>query len=421
MQSQSDKPPGVSRVDLRTAAMRVVRSLTEAGNIAYFAGGCVRDRLMGLEPTDYDIATDARPDAVGRLFRKSQHVGESFGVMLVSSMGHQIQVAAFRTEGVYSDGRHPDTVAYSDARHDAQRRDFTINGLFENPLTGELIDFVGGQADLKAKLIRAIGDPHARLREDRLRMLRAVRFSARFGFAIDAATSEAIRADADDLRGLSPERIGQELKQMLSDRNRAVAAMELQALGLDQAVLHEPHQAAALNRLGRLPADVAYPTALAAWLLDRHEDADADVIARARRWSAALLLSNADQTAMSRCLDVYETLRGAWPQLSVAKQKRLAAGGEFDEALLLLQATDPQAFARIRREVSVLAESDLAPPALIGGHDLIALGLPRGPLFKRVLDAVYDAQLEGTVREKAAALALAKTISLTEEGGSSDS
>ncbi|MCZ6492945.1 MAG: CCA tRNA nucleotidyltransferase [Planctomycetota bacterium] len=421
MQSQSDKPPGVSRVDLRTAAMRVVRSLTEAGNIAYFAGGCVRDRLMGLEPTDYDIATDARPDAVGRLFRKSQHVGESFGVMLVSSMGHQIQVAAFRTEGVYSDGRHPDTVAYSDARHDAQRRDFTINGLFENPLTGELIDFVGGQADLKAKLIRAIGDPHARLREDRLRMLRAVRFSARFGFAIDAATSEAIRADADDLRGLSPERIGQELKQMLSDRNRAVAAMELQALGLDQAVLHEPHQAAALNRLGRLPADVAYPTALAAWLLDRHEDADADVTARARRWSAALLLSNADQMAMSRCLDVYETLRGAWPQLSVAKQKRLAAGGEFDEALLLLQATDPQAFARIRREVSVLAESDLAPPALIGGHDLIALGLPRGPLFKRVLDAVYDAQLEGTVREKAAALALAKTISLTEEGGSSDS
>ncbi|MCZ6542552.1 MAG: CCA tRNA nucleotidyltransferase [Planctomycetota bacterium] len=420
MQSQGDKPRGDSRVDLRTAAMRVVRSLTEAGNIAYFAGGCVRDRLMGLEPTDYDIATDARPDAVGRLFRKSQHVGESFGVMLVSSMGHQIQVAAFRTEGVYSDGRHPDTVAYSDARHDAQRRDFTINGLFENPLTGELIDFVGGQADLKAKLIRAIGDPHARLREDRLRMLRAVRFSARFGFAIDAATSEAIRADADDLRGLSPERIGQELKQMLSDRNRAVAAMELQALGLDQAVLHEPHQAAALNRLGRLPADVAYPTALAAWLLDRHEDADADVTARARRWSAALLLSNADQTAMSRCLDVYETLRGAWPQLSVAKQKRLAAGGEFDEALLLLQATDPQAFARIRREVSVLAESDLAPPALIGGHDLIALGLPRGPLFKRVLDAVYDAQLEGTVREKAAALALAKTISLTEEGGSSD-
>ena len=420
MRSQGDKPRGVSRVDLRTAATQVVRSLTEAGNIAYFAGGCVRDRLMGLEPTDYDIATDARPDAVGKLFRKSQHVGESFGVMLVSSMGHQIQVAAFRTEGVYSDGRHPDTVAYSDARHDAQRRDFTINGLFENPLTGELIDFVGGQADLKAKLIRAIGDPNARLREDRLRMLRAVRFSARFGFAIDAATSEAIRAGADDLSGVSPERIGQELKQMLSDRNRAVAAIELQTLGLDQAVLHEPHQAAAPNRLSRLPADVAYPTALAAWLLDRHADADADVTSRARRWSAALLLSNADQAAMSRCLDVYEALRGSWPQLSVAKQKRLAAGGEFDEALLLLQATDPEAFANIRREVSVLAESDLAPPALIGGHDLIALGLPRGPLFKRVLDAVYDAQLEGTVREKAAALALAKTISQTAEGGSSD-
>ena len=180
---RQSRPP--HRPDLRAAAVEVVRVLTQTGYVAYFAGGCVRDRLLGLEPADYDVATDARPEAVGRLFRRSQHVGESFGVMLVSIMGHSLQVATFRTEGVYSDGRHPDTVAFSDAIHDAQRRDFTVNGLFEDPLRGQIIDFVGGQADLKAGLVRAIGDPGARLREDRLRMLRAVRFAARFEFKIE--------------------------------------------------------------------------------------------------------------------------------------------------------------------------------------------------------------------------------------------
>jgi poly(A) polymerase len=398
------------RVDLRTAAVEVVRALTDAGYVAYFAGGCVRDRLMGHEPTDYDVATDARPDAVAGLFRSAHHVGESFGVMLVRRKGHPIQVATFRTDGVYSDGRRPDTVSFADAEHDARRRDFTINGLFEDPLTGEIIDHVGGRADLKAGLIRAIGDPQARLREDALRMLRAVRFAARYEFAIEGDTGEAIRAAAGSLRGVSRERIGQELRRMLSDRNRAVAAWELQYLGLDGSVLEESHRTPAPGRLGRLPEDADYPTALAAWLLDRHEGRDPDVIARARRWSKALLLSNAEQNALHRCLEIYSTLRGPWSGLGVARQKRLAAAPRFEQALSLLQATDRQAFVDVRRRVLALEETEIAPPPLISGEDLIGLGLTPGPLFKRVLDAVYDAQLEGGLGDRTEALALARTL-----------
>src|SRR5438477_2510282 len=177
----SEPLPDPGAKGMRDAAVHIAGKLAEAGHIAYLAGGCVRDRLMGHEPLDYDIATDAKPEKVRAVFPKLRCVGESFGVMLVRAFGHEIEVATFRTDGVYSDSRHPDHVEFSDAQHDAQRRDFTINGMFENPLTGEIIDYVGGKADLESKLIRGIGDPHARLREDRLRMLRAVRLAARFG------------------------------------------------------------------------------------------------------------------------------------------------------------------------------------------------------------------------------------------------
>ncbi|MCH8006322.1 MAG: heparinase II/III family protein, partial [Planctomycetes bacterium] len=250
---------------------------------------------MGVEPSDYDVASDARPEQVGALFGGAHRVGESFGVMLVSVMGHQIEVATFRSDGFYSDGRRPDTVTFSDASHDARRRDFTINGLFEDPLSGRVIDFVGGQADLEARLIKAIGDPEARLAEDQLRMLRAVRFAARFSFAIDTATAEAIRGGAEDLGRISRERIGQEVRRMLTDRNRAVAAREIQYLGLDAAVLGESHQTAAPTRLGRLMEQVAYPTALAAWMLDRAEQTFLDVAARVRGWSTALVLALDDE------------------------------------------------------------------------------------------------------------------------------
>jgi hypothetical protein len=344
-----------------------------------------------------------------KLFPQAQHVGESFGVTLVRLHRHPIQIATFRTEGPYSDGRHPDSVSFTDAEHDAQRRDFTINGLFEDPLADRIIDYVGGRADLEAKVIRAIGDPRARLREDALRMLRAVRFAARFEFDIEEGTAEAIRVSAGDLRGVSRERIGQELKWMLSHPNRAVAAWTLQYLGLDTAVLQEPCVTAAPRRLGRLPDDAPYPTALAAWLLDRTGGAT-DLVDHVRRWTAALLLSNADGGALSGCLRIHETLAGQWPQLGVAAQKRLAARPEFDQAMMVLQAGDTQAFVDVRRRVLTLAETQIAPSPLISGDDLIGLGLTPGPLFKRVLDAVYDAQLEGGLRDKPEALELAKAL-----------
>ncbi|MCI0631364.1 MAG: CCA tRNA nucleotidyltransferase [Phycisphaerales bacterium] len=413
-----------NQMTVRQAAVDVVRALSEAGHVAYFAGGCVRDRLMGHEPADYDVATDARPEQVAEVFRRAIEVGESFGVMLVPINGHKIQVATFRVDGVYSDSRHPDSVTFSDAQHDAARRDFTINGLFEDPLagpsgSGRLIDYVGGQADLEARIIRAIGDPHARLREDRLRMLRAVRFAARFSFAIEAETADAIRSGAGELIGISRERVGEEIKRMLADPNRAVAAWEMQYLGLDAAVLMEPNQKVAPTRLGRLPDHASYSTALAAWLLDRNDDVARwdDLRDTAERWADALMLSNDERGAFFGCLDVYFTLVGGWARLGVAQQKRLAASPEFENGLLLLQATDRQLFVDVRRRVIDLSQSGLSPAPLIDGNDLINLGMKPGPIFSWVLRAVYDAQLEGSIQTKDEAVRLARSVSLTPPDG----
>ncbi len=403
--------------DLREAAVEVVRQLTQAGHAAYFAGGCVRDRLLNIAPADYDIATSARPEQVRAIFRRANEVGLAFGVMLVRVRQHEVQVATFRTDGVYSDSRHPDSVTFSDAEHDARRRDFTINGLFENPLNDRIIDYVGGQADLEARLLRAIGDPFARLREDRLRMLRAVRFASRFGFAIDPETADAIRAEAGELKGVSRERIGHEVRRMLSDPNRAVAAWEMQYLGLDEPTLQEPNRLTAPTRVGRLPDHAPYATALSGWLLDRHEVEGGDLLATANRWADALVLSNDERGAMHATLAVYATLQSAaWMRLGVASQKRLAVSPHFDSGIILLQATDRQAYVDVRTHVLRLAESGLAPDALITGGDLIDLGLSPGPLFSRVLTGVYDAQLEGTISTRDEAIRLAKAIAAAENG-----
>jgi poly(A) polymerase len=404
---------GGQQSDLREAAIDVLRKLVDGGFVAYFAGGCVRDRLMGLEPEDYDIATDARPEQVKSIFPKVQTVGESFGVMLVRAKRHTIQVATFRTEGVYSDGRRPDEVTFSDAEHDASRRDFTINGLFEDPINNLIIDHVGGQSDLEARVVRAIGDPFARIREDRLRMLRAVRFMARFGFSLDPDTADAIRASAGELKGVSRERVGEELRRMLSDSNRAVAAWELQYHGLDSAVLLESNRNVAPTRLGRLPDDVPYSTALAGWMIDRHGVQNDEMDDIAERWANALMLSNEERGAMCRTLDFYQTLLSGWASLGVAMQKRLAAKPDFNQAVLLLQATDRQMFVDVRRRVIDLSQTGLAPAPLIDGSDLIAIGMMPGPVFSRVLEAVYDAQLEGSVADKASAMALAKAVAQT--------
>src|SRR5262249_10299637 len=211
----------------REFALEVAKKLREAGFEALWAGGCVRDELLGLTPKDYDVATSATPDQIRDLFgrRRTLPIGASFGVITVLGprAAGQIEVATFRTDAAYSDGRHPDSVTFTTAEHDAQRRDFTINGLFFDPIAEKVVDYVGGQADLERHVLRAIGDPRLRFGEDKLRMLRAVRFAAAFNFAIDRQTLDAIQEMAPEISNVSAERIGAEIRRMLTDRSRAAA------------------------------------------------------------------------------------------------------------------------------------------------------------------------------------------------------
>lgn len=405
-QSRSSRQGASAKATTRQAAVKVAGELVKAGHIAYFAGGCVRDRLMGNEPADYDIATDARPEEVATIFRKIQRVGESFGVMLVRLLGCTIEVATFRSDGVYSDGRHPDEVTFSDAKHDAQRRDFTINGLFEEPGTGEIIDHVGGQADLERGIIRAIGDPQARLREDRLRMLRAVRFAARFGFAIEEQTVNAIRESAGQLEGVSRERIGQEIRKMLSDAGRVIAVRTLQDLGLDGIILMEDGRDEETLRIAGLAEEALFSTVLGAWLLDRHAGRGEDHAQIARRWGRALMLSNEELGGLKGCLEIYNTLKEGWRTLGLAGRKRLAVSRWFEAGLALLEAEDAKECSAIRHQVAELAADGLAPDPYLDGNDLLQTGISPGPAFGRLLEAVYDAQLEGAIRTKEEALTL---------------
>ena len=236
----------------REFAVEVVRQLRAAGHTALFAGGCVRDLLLGRPAKDYDVATTATPDQVRRLFghKRTLPVGASFGVIIVlgpREAGH-VEVATFRTEGPYQDGRRPSSVAFCTPEEDARRRDFTINGMFYDPMETRVLDFVGGEADLSSRVVRAIGDPHERVREDKLRMLRAVRFAATLDFALDPTTAEAIREMAGQLIIVSAERIAQELKKMLVDRHRRRAIELSESTELLPIILPE------LNRESREPA-----------------------------------------------------------------------------------------------------------------------------------------------------------------------
>lgn len=402
------RPP---RTSIHDAAQRVARELRERGFIAYFAGGCVRDRLVGREPKDFDVATDATPDDVRRIFRKTQEVGAAFGVMLVRLLGRTIEVTTFRAEGAYSDARRPDSVVFTDARTDAKRRDFTINGLFQDPETDEIIDFVGGRADLEEGIIRAIGDPAARLREDRLRMLRAVRFAARFDFAIEESTARAIRHDAGQLEGVSRERIGQEIKWMLTEPTRGRAVELLQSFGLDAIVLEEASTEPPCTHVASLPESFEYPAVLAAWWIDRNgSSAAVDPHEAARSWSRSLMLSRADETGMAQTLLLARDLLDRWPDLGVAGRKRMASRRWFRAALVIRRVDEPVSAESIAREVDELARTGLAPEPLLSGDDLVAIGLKPGPIFRDLLDRVYDAQLEGRIESVGEALDLARRL-----------
>ena len=392
----------------RNGAISILRKLREAGHETYFAGGCVRDRLLSGSPVEYDIATNATPEDIKKVFPKARSVGEAFGVMLVRRNDVMYDVATFRSDGPYSDHRHPDAVQFSDAKHDAQRRDFTINGMFEDPIEETIIDYVDGQADIDARLIRAIGNPQDRIEEDHLRMLRAVRFAARFSFAIESETADAIRQKSEKLIGVSKERIGEEVKKMLLDEQRGVAAWELQYLGLDRFILGEPSCMNAPTRLGRLFNVTSYATALAAWLIDRHSN-QCDEQSIANKWRDQLLLSNKVFEELKETLAIHKKLFD-WDQLGTAAQKRIAASPVCDAAMTILHAEDSALFVHIRKAIIEHEKTGLAPGRLINGHDLLDAGLRPSPKLGDVLEAVYDAQLEGSISNRNDALRLAKAI-----------
>ena len=440
------------------AAAAVVHTLAGAGHRAYLVGGCVRDMLMGHAPKDYDVATDARPDAVMALFRRSFGVGAHFGVVLVPMLvdGQEIvtEVATFRSDGAYSDGRRPDEVQYADdPKQDVLRRDFTINGMLldvdEYLASGDaasaVLDYVGGREDLRAGVVRAIGKPMRRFTEDKLRMLRAVRFAARFEFTIERETFAAIRVLAREIGQVSRERMRDELTRMLTEGHAAAAFEMLDASGLLEQVL--PEVAAmkgvaqppewhpegdvwvhTLLLLGQLPAGSAATLAWGALLHDVGKPPTYSVSDRIRfnghaeigtRMAAAICrrlhFSNED-TEQILSLVANHMRFGDIGKMKESTLKRFFRLPRFDEHLELHRLDVTSSHNRLElyefakaRFASAPAE-EVKPRLLVTGADLIAAGYRPGPGFKAMLDAAEDAQLEGMIRTTEEGLALVREM-----------
>jgi tRNA nucleotidyltransferase/poly(A) polymerase len=402
-------------VSEREAAVRVIEVLRGRDHIAYLAGGCVRDLLLGYEPKDFDVATDARPEQIQAYFRKTASVGAAFGVILVRDFGETIEVATFRSDGAYSDARRPDSIEYSSPELDAQRRDFTINALFLDPVGDRVIDFVDGQKDVEARVLRAVGDPDLRLQEDHLRALRAIRFAAKYELRIDERTRDAIRRHALELRGVSIERIGEEMRRMLVHPSRVSACVTIDELGLDDAIFgdmcsFDPY---VMQHLGER---VTYGLALASLALGRGHGIDEDPTNICAQYRVRLDLSNTDRDALRSILEITRTMRTQWDQLSVASKRRTGAQEHASDAILLLAAwctaMGSNLANTIAMELNTWAESDggICPPSLLDGRDLIEIGVESGPRFRDILDAVYDAQLESRITDKESALELAREL-----------
>lgn len=382
---------------LRDAAIEIVKVLRANGYQALLAGGCVRDMLLGRPAKDYDVATDAEPADVIGLFKRTLKVGAQFGVVIVLTDEHRIEVATFRSDAGYVDGRRPVEVRFTTAQQDALRRDFTVNGMFYDPVEGQVIDYVGGQADLQRRVIRTIGDPSERFSEDYLRLLRAVRFSTQLGFSIDPATYSAIRAHASKIVGISGERISMELEGILTCPGRAAGALLLTETGLAAAIfpgLGCDAMQKALGVLRRLRGQTSYPLALASLLVACRSD-------EALRALKVLKLSRSQAKHVRFLLD----RRGVLLQepLSLADLKRLLAGPFFWDLYELQRAVQKAgegpvgALVQVRRRVRALAGVELRPEPLLNGHDLMQLGIAPGPGLGQLADQLYGAQLEGVL------------------------
>ena len=435
----------------RDLANQICRTLRAAGHQAYLVGGCVRDILLKRAPADYDVATDATPDRVQQLFPKSLAVGAKFGVVVVVDEpgfgdARQVEVATFRSDVGYSDGRHPDQVVYThSAEQDVKRRDFTINALLLDPQTDEVLDFVGGRDDLRAGIIRSIGAPADRFREDKLRMLRAVRFAARFRYAIEAGTFTAIRKASAEIQEVSAERLRDELTKILTegaarrgfellDETHLLARLlpEIGAMkGVEQPPQFHPegdvwtHTGLMIEGLpagcsttlawGVLLHDVGKPPTFrppsgpdGRIRFDEHVEVG---VRMAEEICRRLRFSN-DDTAQILALVANHMRFKDVPEMKLSTLKRFVRLDRFDEHLELhrLDCTSSHghldSYEIIRQFLAATPPDEVRPPKLITGHDLISLGYKPGPPFHAILEAVEEAQLSGRISTREAALRL---------------
>ena len=420
---------------MEKAARKIAARLRDEGHIAYFAGGCVRDMVRGFAPKDIDIATDASPEVVQNLFSHTYAVGAHFGVIVVLEDSFQFEVATFRSDDAYIDGRHPSAVHFSSPQEDAKRRDFTINGMFYDSVAEKVIDFVGGRGDIDAKLVRAIGDAAQRFAEDRLRMLRAVRFATVLDYDIEKNTWDALVANAAWINDISAERIREELVRIFLSRNRVRGWDLLDASGLLRAILPEIEVMKGCKQpeqfhpegdvfehtrlmLQFLPEKVSVPLVFSVLFHDvaKPRTATVDETGRIRfsghdRLGAEmteeimrrLRFSGAEIEATVEMVRQHMVFKDV-PNMRVAKLKRFMARPTFDEELEL-HRVDCQGSHRmldnyefLLRKREEFANEPIIPLPLVRGDDLIALGLKPGPKFGEILEAAETRQLEGSLR-----------------------
>jgi poly(A) polymerase len=421
-------------------AISICDVLRRSGYQALLVGGCVRDLLLGREPADYDVTTDATPDQIMPLFPESLAVGAQFGVMLIPRDGLKVEVATFRSDVGYSDGRHPDHVVYSKTpQEDVQRRDFTINGLLMRHDTGEVLDFVGGQDDLKTKVIRAIGEPSRRFTEDKLRMMRAVRFAARFEFEIEAETFRAIRRHVAEIHQVSPERLREELTKMITE-GAARRAFELldetwllqQVLpeigamkGVEQPAQYHPEGDVWIHTrlmLEGLPKD-ASPTL--AWGVLLHDVGKPPTFQSARETGDRIRFNNHVEVGVRMAEAICRRLRfsneeteqilalvdnhmkfGAVEEMRASTLKRFVRLPHFEEHLALHRLDclsshrNLDSYEFVRQFLEKTPPEQVRPARLLGGDDLQDMGFRPGPLFAQILQSLEDAQLEGQVKTR---------------------
>jgi len=436
--------------EARRAAELVARRLKGKGFQALFAGGCVRDILLKLKPQDYDVATDASPEEVRGLFKKTVPIGERFGVITVMEFGAKVEVTTFRSEGPYTDGRRPDRIEFVSAKEDVRRRDFTINALLMDPDMGEVIDYVGGREDMKRKLLRAVGEARERFAEDHLRLLRAARFAARLGYEIEPKTREAIMDMAGLVASVSGERIRNELERILVDESRAAGIRLMDELGLLVHVLPEVAAMKGVPNFRALDKDVfehtlevlgllespSFVLALAALLHDvgkpeaygggerarftRHEVIGEEM---AREVCERLRMSAEEREGVRWLVRNHMALVNA-RKMRPGKLRRLFAEERFLEMAELFRADSVASLPAFEGSdfspmeeyefamslYSSIPEEEIAPPPLVRGGDLISMGLEPGPLFGKLLERVRDAQLEGTLKTKEEGLVMVRKL-----------